>query len=450
MRARALHLVAAAAVLLLAAAVPSRGQTPAARDTSLEGFLGGLSDSTDRYFGLSAAPLDTTDLDFVLDDFTGSRRRFTFGITPSFDFNRVDGSTPGLAVAVGEEPSEPEHTSWGDLMGIVARANGPGRVLGGARYANRLWLRGQPLDVRLWAGRRTMPLNRKHEGRLLTAASALLFGSDWSHYLRADGATVSLSHTRGRWRARARYRHLLESPLRTTATWNLARRDPEMPWNLAAAQGRNRELGYLLAMRWPHLPLRTEVEYQTSSRRLGSDFDYRRWRAAAGLDLSLGHFASLVPQLSWGRLTGDAVPQASFYLGADGTLRSLHHDERGGTGCVIAKLDLIGAQDLLETLRIPHPAALPLQGALFVATTAVWGHDPYGGPAVGGQGWPDRQAWLSEVGASVLYISPLLFDRNSALRISYAWPIGPDSRTARWSLSISRALDLLQPAPEED
>jgi hypothetical protein len=56
------------AVPLLLAAAGARAQAPAAPDTSLHGFLERLADSTDGYFGLSAAPLDTAGLDTVLMD----------------------------------------------------------------------------------------------------------------------------------------------------------------------------------------------------------------------------------------------------------------------------------------------------------------------------------------------------------------------------------------------
>jgi hypothetical protein len=451
---------AAPVVAVLALAVPpptraqepepsGRAEAPAARDTSLGGFFNALSDSTDEYFGLSAAPVDTAGLDTVLYETGPSRPRLELGFMPSFDFSRVDGSTPGLGASLGMPPREPGRTGWGKLTGQISRAVGSHTTLGAVRYENRVWVARQPFDVALWGGRATSSMNRDESGRLLPALRALCLGNDWGHYYRTDGFTASLAHEHGWWRAGAGWRDALQSPLATTATWNLARRSLELPWNLAAAGGRARELDYVAAVRWPRLPLRTELRYQTSSCRLGSDFEYRRYRAAAGLDLSLGRFASLVPQLAYGRLTGDAVPQASFFIGGGGTLRSLHRDERGGTGFAAAKLGLIGTQDLLEVLRVPHPAALPLQGELFTATSAVWGRDPYGGAAVSGLDWPDRNAWASEVGASVLYASPLFFGQGSFLHISYAWPIGPDSRVSRWSVGISRALDLLGPEPAE-
>jgi len=152
-----------------------------------------------------------------------------------------------------------------------------------------------------------------------------------------------------------------------------------------------------------------------------------------------------VPQFSYGRLTGDLPPQASFYLGGSGSLRSLHRDQRGGSGLALAKLDLIGAQDLLALLHIPHPEALPLQGALFAATGAGWGRDPYTGTVVPGGDWPDRRGWVSEAGASLLYNTALF----PTLHLSYAWPIGPGPHEGRWTVWFARPLDLLRSEPEE-
>jgi hypothetical protein len=419
-------------------------QAPAAPDTSLGGFIGAFSDSTDRYFGISAAPVDTAGLDTVLfDSALRPPRRLKLGFAPSFGFSRVDGSTPGLSASLEVTAPEPKHTGWGKLQGGIARANGPHVTLGSVRYTNRLWLARQPFDLGLWSGRKTAPLDRDDDGDPLAVAQAFLWGGGWTQYCRDDGFEGSLSHRHGWWRVSAGYRDLLQSPLRTTSTWNLFDQDLAMPGNLAATRGRTHELEYTATAHWPRLPLRTEIGYQTSSRRLGSDFEYRRLHAAAGLDLTLGRFASLVPQFSYGRLTGDLLPQASFYLGG-GTMRSLRRDERGGSGLALAKLDLIGAQDLLALLRIPHPAALPLQGALFAATSAIWGLDPYSGTVVRGGDWPDRHDWRSEAGASLLYNSALF----PTLHCSYAWPIGPGAREGRWSVSFTRPLDLLSAEPE--
>ena len=434
------------AAALAIAPRPAAAQAPAAPDTSLDEYLGAFSDSTDRYFGVSAAPVDTAGLDTVLfDSALRPPRRLKLGFMPTFDFSRVDGSTPGVSASLSVTPPEPEHTGWGRLRGGIAHANGPDVVLGNVRYTNRLWLARQPFDLDLWGGRETAHLDRDDDD-LFTLVTALYSGSDWTQYYRAEGFAGSVSHGHGWWRAGAGYRDLLQSPLRTTTTWNLLDEELEMPWNLAATRGRAHELEYTAAARWPHLPLHTEIAYQTSSRRLGSEFEYRRGRVAAGLDLSLGRFLSLVPQFSYGRLTGDPLPQAMFYFGGSGTLRSPRGYERGGSGLAVAKLDLIGAQDLLALLHIPHPAALPLQGALFIASGATWGRDLHTGTVVRGDDWPDRHDWTSEAGASLLYNSALF----PTLHCSYAWPIGPGAREGRWSVSFTRPLDLLSDEPEND
>ena len=105
---------------------------------------------------------------------------------------------------------------------------------------------------------------------------------------------------------------------------------------------------------------------------------------------------------------------------------------------------MIGADDLLALARLPHPAMLPIQGGLFVATGAVWGADPYGGPGTPGADWPGRNAWFSEAGASLLY-HPGVPDEDAYVRLNYAWPLGAGGREGRWSISYSRPLDLLNP-----
>ncbi len=437
---------ALAALLAAAAALPARAQGPAAGDTTLTRFLGTLSDSTDRYFGMSAAPVDTAGLDTVIAESSRAPSRLQFGILPTFAFNRVDGSTPGVTAHVEDEGVEPGQNGWGRLGGSIGRAAGPGRVLGNAHYTNRLFVARQPFDLDLWAGRTTACVDPDVTPTFFTGLSALLSGEDWTHYLRNDGWKASLGHRRGWWEVRAGWRDLLQTPLETTAGWNLYHNALVVPWNLAAVRGRLREAEYFGTAHAPVLPLRAEVDYRTSSHRLGSDFEYRRMRVAAGLDLSLGRAASLVPQAAYGRLTGDPLPQASFYIGDDATMRSLPRDGRAGTGMLIVKVDLIGARDALTALHVPHPAWLPLRAGAFTATSATWGRDPNTGVVVRGIDLPDRRDFLSEVGASLVYDSAI-FGPGNFIRWSYAWPIGPTDHEGRWTVTLTRVLDLLAPEP---
>ena len=99
---RAIPPAAVAGALVLAAlacaAAPARA-ADAPPDTALHGFLGTLSDSTDRYFGMSATPLDTAGLEESEGEVQGpGGDRARFGYAPTFAFSRVDGSTFGGTV----------------------------------------------------------------------------------------------------------------------------------------------------------------------------------------------------------------------------------------------------------------------------------------------------------------------------------------------------------------
>jgi hypothetical protein len=434
---------ALAGVFLACAALAA----PAPPDTSLQRVLGQLSDSTDRYFGSTAAPVDTAGLDTILSDRTSDEpvRGFTPFIQPVFAFNRVDGSTPGLSFGV-EGPRRRRARIGAGRLGVkLAWAAGPDDLLGAAEYLNRLRLGTALYELRLFGGRFTSSMNRDHAQHLLSTARALVNGSDYTQYVRRDGWETSVTRDEATWRASLGWRDMLESPLPVTATWNLLHREPAVPTNLPAAFGRAREIELEAGVRLPFdFPFLAEAGGQISDRHLGSAFDYRRMRVAVGAELPIARTASLVPQFSYGRLTGDTIPQSAFYLGGGPTLRSLNRDSRGGTRMALAKLDLIGAGDLLGFMHHDRPSAFPIQGGAFVAAGAVWGVDPYGGPAIAGKPGPPASDWLTEAGVSLIYSSGL-FDEGGAIRLSYAWPLGPADRRPRFTIGISRALDLLHP-----
>jgi hypothetical protein len=428
-----------------ASATHAQTPAPAPPDTALGHFLGQLSDSTDQYFGATAAPLDTAGLDTVLADRMSDEpvRGFKFSVLPAFAFNRVDGPTPGVTFGI-EGPRAPRARLGLGRLGLkLAYATGPNDLLGGAEYLNRLRLGGGAYDLRLFAGRVTSRMNRDNSDRFLNTWRAFLTGNDYTQYLRHDGFEVAVGREETRWRVRASWRDMLESPLPVTATWNLFHREPVTRTNLQAAFGRTSEFGLETGLRLPlGFPLQVEVGGQLSDPSLGSAFDYRRVRAALGAEVPVARAFSFVPQFAYGRQEGDAIPQAAFYLGGGPTLKSLNRDARGGTRLAVARLDVFEAPDLLTLLHIKHPAALPLQAAVFAGAGAVWGADPYGGPAVAGEAWPHEQDWLAEAGVSITY-SSALFDQGGMLRFNYAWPLGPTDRAPRFSLAFTRVLDLL-------
>lgn len=433
-------LAALGAPALAAGPSPEPEPAPAPADSTLHKFLGTLADSTDRYFGMSAAPLDTAGLGSSGSFVPEHGRRLKFGVLPSFDFNRADGSTFGAGLRLeGPRP-------YGKLKLQAAYAVAAKDWLGGAEYFRRVRRAGAYWTLQGWGGRETAPMNRDHFEPFLDPSRALSTGSDRSHYLRHDGWRASFERESGLWRLGLGVRDLLETPLATHATWDLFHRDLIVPGNLPADYGRAREIQLTAGGRLPAVPLRLEADYWTSGPGLKSDFTYDRVRLAVGGDITIGRWASLVPQAVWGHVNGRGGPQQAFYLGAGPTLVSVPRDALGGTSFGLAKLEVIGVRDLLGLLRIPHPELLYFQPALFGATGAVGGADPFGGPARPGEHWPERASWLSEAGVALHYM-PGLF--GITVRMSEAWPIGPTTRGERFEFLISHPLDLLR-KPLED
>jgi hypothetical protein len=433
-----------AALAALALGTPVRAQAPPpAPDTTLHGYLRSLADSTDTYFGRTVAPLDTAGLDSALAwgiaNPHAPRRRTRLSLEPSpwFRFQRVDGPMYGARLATGEAET------IGRWSGRIGYAAGPNDWLGGGDVRKRFG----PVVARARGGYFTEPMNRDHPPGGINLARALFAGTDYSHYLRRQGYEVRLASENDAVRAEVAWRDHKEMPVATTATWTITRARAKLEFNQPAAEGRARELVYGLGLRWPRLNGWSDFEYTTSGDAIGSDFEYRRAGAALGLEVPLGRAASLVPQVEYGRMWGTMTPQSAYYIGGSYSLRSLHRDADGGTGLAIARLDLIWSGDLLETARIPHPAAFPIQASVFGGVGAVWGEHPYGGPTVPGDNWPQEQEWLPEAGAAIMY-RPGLPVPDAYLRASYAVRLGPREHEGRWNLSYVRALDLVNPFGE--
>jgi hypothetical protein len=435
LRSLALATLAAAALSL----APARARAEdAAPDSALGRFLGGLADSTDSYFGLTAAPLDTAGLDSariaVLAAPPRARLTLPLSLWPELRFDRVDGNGWGGGLAFGRLGAPLR------LEGRLRYAAGSDAWLGGGALRATRRVAGAPLRFALEAGRATVDLDRDSGGRRLGTLRALVSGRDARQLMRRDGVRVSLERRSPLWRAGLAYRDELERPLPVTTTWNLFDRELSVPGNLPAARGRAHETEFSAAARLPRTPLELELRHATSGRAIGSDFEYRRTRASLGGDIGLGRHVAALPQLVYGRLSGEAVPQAAFYLG-EHSLRSRGPAPLGGSGLALARLDLVGTFDVLTAARVPHPAMLPLQLGVSAATGAVWGADPAGGPVRPGVDWPRAEAWRSEVGVSLHY-QPGIPDPTDLMRFDVAWPVGSHASGPRLSVSYTRALDL--------
>jgi hypothetical protein len=413
-------------------------------DTTIEDFLGNLSDSTDEYFGLSSAPVDTTGNDSALAYGLANPRverpahRFGLAVRPDFTFSRVNGPTYAGEIGIGQR------RSFGELYGDLGYAVGPNDWLGGGGYRRTGRVGNALAAFTLFGGRETETMNRDIEGFHLASFRALVSGKDYRSYFRREGVRAKFELERETWRVGVGYRDMHESALVTTTTWNLRNRDLIVVDNLAASAGRVREMQFTGTWRVPGAPVTAEFEHVTAGSTIGSDLEYRRTRGAVSGDFGLGQIATFVPQVSYGRLTPVLIPQEAFYLGGSHSLHSLEGEARAGTGLALARVDLIGAQDILALAHIPHPAMMPIQAGLFGGVGAVWGPDPHGGPGATGDWWPERNAWLGEVGASLIY-QPGIPDPLNAFRFNYAVPLGSSRNRTRWSISYMRAIDLVNP-----
>lgn len=432
------------ALLATAGAGVARAQDAPA-DTSLNSFVRSMSDSTDAFFGLTAQEPDTAGLDSALTAGLAKPatakpvRRLQLSLAPRLSFNRAMGAVMGGSAATGASRQLGRVTGWGEW------ANGPNFWMGGGRYVRR-WggdEEGARVKLDLSAARDFSAFDRDHFDRQFDALYALLYGNDRNHYFRTDGIDATLTRERSaRW-ATMGYRNQLESPLATTATWNLFKAEPAVIDNRAASLGRASEARLSVGSRVPHIPLTLEAQWWGAGGPLGGDFEYSRARVAAGAAIPLGELFALLPQAHYGRVTGQVLPQNAFYLGGGPGLRAAKGKSLQGSGAAGASIELLLQDDVLHALHLRQPPTFPIQVSLFAGAGACWGYDPVTGLAQPADAnWPEARQWQPEVGASVLY-RPGIPDPDQFVRFSWAVPVGPGSREVRAGLSIGTSLSSL-------
>lgn len=453
----AIRPVALAALLALSALAPrtARAQEPAPAmpDTTLDAYIRRMADSTDAYFGRTAAPTDTAGLDSALayglehPNAMPGPRVWRPQLSPWLGFSRADAAIMGGEVAVGRR------RTIGLFVGRLAYANGPNDWLGGGEY-RKLWLK--PGTGRTWAfeaggGRMSEPLNRDHHDPVLSAVRAFVLGNDRTDYVRRDGAHLSLQRETATWRANVALRDELESALPTTATWTLKGHGLDFEPNDQATFGRARELRLGGAARLQRLPITLEAAYWTSGPALGSDFNYRRTRAAIAGDFSLAKHVSVALQAEYGRLSGQMLPQAAFFLGGGSSIRSLDGNALRGSGKTLGRLDLILKDDLIKLLGFRGSPSFPIQLGAFAGSGAIWGREPLAGAygafdrvVPSSRDWPEAREWVSEAGVALLY-RPGLPEPDTFIRFDYVIPIGSDDRESGIMISFQRPLNLVHP-----
>ncbi len=419
-------------------------------DSLLDAYVRGLSDSTDAWFGITAAPVDTAGLDSALAVGLaippGGRRangtesrRLRFGWSPAPGFNRADGAQLGVGLSL-RSPLP------GRLTGRAQYTTGSKDVLGEAAWSESWRVRPlrSRLALRMAAGRWTETADRDHFDPLSATLNAVLWGGDRHQYLRRDGVRASLRIGDDRTAATIGWRDQLESSLRYTTRWTAFGGPPELESNDAVPGGRVRELALIADVPVPGTRFRAQAAHWTSDPRLWSDRQYRRTRFLLAGDVSLGRRFALVPQAGYGRLRGEVLPQQAFYFGGTPDIHTLERNEWAGAGRTFVRTDLVLVDDLRTLLHLPLPAWLPLQASVFAATGASWGRDPVTGVAQPTRrDWPHRSEWLSEAGGGLSW-RPGLPDPLSTLRFEYAVPIGADGRDAAFTVAFKHPLGLLR------
>ena len=437
--------VAGVALLWLAPSVARADDAPS--DSLLNAYVHQMRDSTDKWFGSTAAPVDTTGLDSALAVGLASgkhgrhareRRRFSYDWGPALGFNRADGGQLGAGITVG--------TPWiSGLSGKLQYTTGTHDFLGEGAWAGswRVDALHSRLGLKLAAGRYTLAFDRDYYEPILISLNAFFAGEDRHQYLRRDGFSSSLRLSSENAFALVGWRDQLESPLPYTTDWYLFGHGPVLPFNDTAAVGRVSELSFGGEAPVPGTRFRVNAMYWTSDPQIGSDMLFRRTRVSAGGDVSIGRHLSLLPQATYGLLRGETPPQEAFYLGGVANVRTLKRNELAGAGRAFGRLDLILVDDLTRALNLPIPAKLPLQFGTFAGSGAVWGRDPLTGDATPTtRSLPHADEFFSEVGAGVMLRlgvpSPL-----TSFRFEVAFPIGADRRRAAYALAIQEPLSLL-------
>lgn len=426
-----------ALALLVACAAPRALAQGAPADTTLEGYVRSMADSTDAWFGLSAQPVDTTGLDSARVYYLahpkarpGAGHRLSF--SPAFAFNRVLGPAPGAGASYGAG-------ALGRFDASAQWAMGAHRWLGGGS-----WVRGWNDEatatgwtVRARTGRWCDSMDRDFFQPGLSTLRAWLLGTDRSHYLRLDGAKLAVERTSPRFDVGVAARSMRETPMATEATWWLFGHGPQVVGNIAATPARVREASAWLALRPARTNAQLEARVWSAGRVLGGDAAYTRLRLAAGHTLGLGRHLALATEADYGRLRGAALPQDAFWLGGP-THYTIGENSESGTGRAFARSELLLVDPLQRVLGLERTPMFPIQLGAFANTAARWGFDPVtGAPQLTARDWPGAAAWRSEAGVSVMY-RPGLPDPDTFVRFAIAWPLGPGSNATGISVTYTR------------
>jgi hypothetical protein len=170
----------------------------------------------------------------------------------------------------------------------------------------------------------------------------------------------------------------------------------------------------------------------------GGKFDFNRTRVSAARLLRLGSVGLLALQAEWSAADSGAPYQELSFAGGSTALQGYPAGFLCGRQMYLGRATLLVGPDILASLKVKHPAWLPLSLGLFAETGAVPALQP-------GDGLNPRRpsggSWASDVGVGLWY-RPGLPDPFNYVKLSAAVPVGPfGDHKVRWTLAWGRLLD---------
>ena len=425
---------------------PAPAVAPGTTPDSLGGFLKGLSDSTDAFFGPASVDIDTTGLDSLAGQpghplrspFRGARGRLRPTLLARY--HRAEGPVlgAGLAVPLAGRANLGARWAYG-FSNEQGRYAFEGKALLWSADPGRRVRRREgedapaALDLDLVYARETVPFAAEHAQAFTSTAGALFTWRDRQSVYERRGFTGRLTLHAGGWRVAAGYRDARERAMARATDFTLVGADESVPGVTVADPDDYHELlgGIGFA--------RTDWEYAAGlEARRGGNAAWQA-RAAMGKALRVGRSIKAYTQAEAGATEAGSPRQRRFELGGPQAVPSLGYGTGGGDHLLLGRLELVEAHDSLKALGLPHPDILVLQASIFAHAGAVW-NDPAGRSILFSR--PPSAAWRGAAGVALDY-RPGIPDPDTFWRFQYAWPLSEESGVARFSISVGRAFDLV-------
>lgn len=396
-------------------------------------FLRGLADSTDVYFGRTAAVFDTTGIDSLIrlkaagrpDSSGHGAGRIASGFRPVFGFHRATGTVAGAGMTL----RFPRRTSL-EMTASYGFANEEGRY--DFRLTRTLWRpRGRDggnLDLRLDYARQTVAFAAEHETSFPSLVGAFFTGRDRQSVYERRGASAALAWSTAGTFVSIGLRSARDQSMPRVTRFTLWGDDGSVPAVTPARRGTYREGFARLASdarSWPSFGI--DGRYASRS----------RWRARAAATRSLVVSRLEAHLQVEGGISAFAGPsQDRFELGGPLAVPSLGFGDQAGNRLLLGKFELVHGVDLIRALHIPSLAFMSMHPAIFAQGGSTWiGRD-------GSWHGPPSATWRGAAGIALIHI-PGFPTPTTHVRLQMAWPVGRESGVARFSVALGNWFDVI-------